>query len=104
MMPDATLNWNDVQGRRVTVPGHVVHRNFVSETVLLNIETGYYHGMDEVGGRFFEVLGESETVAAAADALAGEYEQPVDRIQADLLRFCAELHSLGLIQLPAPGR
>jgi hypothetical protein len=102
-MTDALTQWESLEGRRVTVPEHVVFRSFVSETVLMNIQTGYYHGLDEVGGRFFERLRTLGDPLAAARSLAEEYEQPVERIQEDMVPFCAELHSRGLIALDDPA-
>jgi hypothetical protein len=37
------------------LPQHVVHRSFVAETVVLNLQTGKYHGLNPVGGRMLEV-------------------------------------------------
>lgn len=36
---------------RPPVPDHVVYRAFVDETVVLNLDTGRYHGLNAVGGR-----------------------------------------------------
>jgi hypothetical protein len=98
-MSEMILQWDDIRTQRVLVPRHVVHRNFAAETVLLNIDSGYYHGMDAVGGRFFEALRDAPTVEAAVDTLAGEYEQPADRIRDDMIRFCSELSARGLIEI-----
>lgn len=98
-MTDPVLQWDEIRNRRAVVPAHVVHRSFATETVLLNITTGHYHGMDAIGGRFFEVLIATADIGAATDALAEEYEQPVERIQEDMARFCAELQGLGLLEL-----
>jgi hypothetical protein len=98
-MSESTISWEGIQDRRALVPQHVVFRGFAAETVLLNVQTGYYHGMDAVGGRFFEVLRESPTVVAAAAALAAEYEQPDEVIREDVVRFCEDLVERGLIEL-----
>src|SRR5687768_13977434 len=37
---DSPLTWERLQACRVSVPNHVVHRGFASETVLLNVQTG----------------------------------------------------------------
>ena len=42
----------------VRIPKHVVFRSFGSETVLLNLSTGQYHGLRGTGGRMLEVLAE----------------------------------------------
>jgi hypothetical protein len=83
---------------RITIPQHVVFRSFVKETVVLNLDTGRYHGLNPVGGRMLEVLREKPLVRDAAAQLAGEYGQPADEIERDLLEFCDELASRGLVE------
>jgi hypothetical protein len=71
----------------------------VSETVLLNLETGVYYGLDEIGGRFFTQLSQSSTVEAAVSALSGEFDAPLERIREDTVLYCSELLARGLIEL-----
>jgi hypothetical protein len=84
---------------RVTIPGHVVYRTFVTETVALNIETGQYHGLNATAGRMLEELEKGGTVTAAVEPLAVEFEVPAERIRADLLSLCASLRARGLIEV-----
>jgi hypothetical protein len=97
------LEWEQVSALRAVIPHHVVHRTLASETVLLNIETGHYYGMDEVGGRFFDVLRDAGSVGTAVAALTREFDAPVEQIRADLLRYCGELLEHGLIDLQEAG-
>lgn len=94
---DSPLTWERVQSCRVSVPNHVLHRRFASETVLLNIQTGTYYGMDEIGTRFFDVLRETGDGRSAVAVLAKEFQAPVERIREDMVRYCSELRILGLI-------
>ena len=98
-MPNTATGWDDLGDSRAEVPEHVVHRSFVSETVLLNLQTGQYHGMDSVGGRFFEVLSDTPSLQSAATLLAEEFAQPVERIRDDLVQYCSELKERGLLEL-----
>lgn len=93
------LSWELVRGRRLVVPDHVVHRALAEETVLLNIKTSTYHAIDEIGARFFETMLASPSLAVASEALAAEYEQPLERIVTDLVAFCRDLHERELIEL-----
>jgi coenzyme PQQ synthesis protein D (PqqD) len=81
------------------LPDHVVYRTFVYETVVLNLQSGKYHGLNRVGGRMLEVIEKSETVGDAAEKLATEFGQPIERIEADLSEFCSDLAERGLITL-----
>jgi Coenzyme PQQ synthesis protein D (PqqD) len=85
------------------IPAHVVFRSFPNETVALNLETGRYHGLNPVAGRMLEALEKTASLAAAAELLAGEYEQPAATVEADLRRLCADLAARGLIELSADG-
>src|SRR4051794_30336895 len=93
----------DLIDLNVGVPRHVVFRDFVSETVLLNIETGQYHGLDPVGGRMLQVLDQLGNVRGAAIALAEEFAQPLERIEQDLDEFCEALLTRGLLEVRSPS-
>jgi hypothetical protein len=86
----------------VTIPEHVVFRAFAAETVALNIDTGQYHGLNPVAGRMFATLQEIPDLRLAAQALAEEFEQPLERIERDLRAFCDDLASRGLLELHGP--
>jgi hypothetical protein len=88
---------------RITIPQHVVFRSFVKETVVLNLDTGRYHGLNPTGGRMLEVLRETPVVGDAAAKLAGEYGVPTEDIERDLLEFCDELASRGLVERASAG-
>jgi Coenzyme PQQ synthesis protein D (PqqD) len=83
---------------RITVPQHVVFRSFVKETVVLNLDTGRYHGLNPTGGRMLEVLRDVAIVKDAAEQLAREYGVPYDEIERDLIEFCDDLATRGLIE------
>ena len=84
---------------RASIPDHVVFRAFAHETVVLNLETGKYHGLDPVGGRLLELLARAETLRDAAAQIAAEYGKPADEVEADVLEFCRELRERGLVHL-----
>lgn len=83
----------------MTVPQHVVYRPFVSETVLLNLQTGVYHGINPVGGRMLEELGRAESIGAAAATLAEDFGVPVERVEQDMVEFCQGLLDRQLLQV-----
>lgn len=102
-MLTSALDWERVRPLRAIIPHHVVHRTLASETVLLNIETGHYYGMDETGGRFFAVLRDAGSVESAVAVLTREFDAPPEQIRADMLRYCGELLQHGLIELQESG-
>jgi coenzyme PQQ synthesis protein D (PqqD) len=84
--------------RKARIPDRVVHRDFPGETVVLNLETGQYHGLNATAGRMFAALERSGSVGAAATVLAGEFGAPRDRIERDLHELCRALADRGLLE------
>jgi Coenzyme PQQ synthesis protein D (PqqD) len=83
----------------IRVPDHVVHRAFVAETVVLNLRTGRYHGLNPSAGRMLEELERGGSAREVAGALAEEYGQPRDVLERDLLTFCRDLLERKLIEI-----
>ena len=94
---------NRIIDSTAAVPEHVVYRAFEAETLLLNLETGQYHGLNETGGRMLELLKENDgRVRDAIESLAAEVEMEPGEIEHDLLSFCADLARRGLIDIDGP--
>lgn len=89
---------NDLLGAQVRMPQHVVCRSFVAETVVLNLQTGQYHGLNPTAGRMLDTLQAAPTVGAAVPALAAEYSVAQDQIEQDLLALVGGLLERGLIE------
>jgi coenzyme PQQ synthesis protein D (PqqD) len=100
---DAPSSRASILAGKARVPPHVVYRGFVNETVMLNLETGKYHGLNPTAGRMLERLEEAPTIGAAAELLADEYAQPIDQIEEDLCGFCVDLRTRGLLEIAAVG-
>ena len=83
----------------VRVPQHVVYRSFPAETVVLNLESGKYHGLNPSAGRMLKELEQAGSVSAAAEVLAQAYDQPLATIERDLCDLCEALRERGLIEL-----
>jgi hypothetical protein len=81
------------------LPDHVVHRSFVAETVLLNLQTGNYHGLNPVGGVMLEAVNDAPSVRHAAEVVAARYEQDPAVVQGDLLTLCEQLLERGLLEI-----
>jgi hypothetical protein len=104
MTPDTTVR-DDVSDQAsllnasVKVPRSVVYRSFPSETVVLNLETGKYHGLNASAGRMLDELERTVCVQDAANALAQSYAQPLEVIERDVCELCQALIERGLIEV-----
>jgi hypothetical protein len=91
---------DEILGSKATVPEHVVFRSFEAETLLLNLESGQYHGLNATGGRMLELLKETGgEVSASVARLAQEYELEAAAIATDMADFCLSLEERGLLEV-----
>jgi len=97
------LDQRQILAASVTVPDHVVYREFAQETVLLNLETGRYHGVNPTGGTMLRTLEHAATVGDAAAELADHYGRGLDEMEDDVCSFCNDLLKRGLVALEEPA-
>src|SRR5579875_1446774 len=89
----------DLLAARVRVPQHVVFREFPAETVVLNLQTEQYHGLNPTAGVMLTELGRSTTVSEAALAVARHFDRSESEVRDDVLGLCAQLLERGLIEI-----
>ena len=82
---------------RFRVPEHVCVQALGGELVLLNVNTGYYFGLDEQGKAFFEALTAGPSVGAVIESLQERYDVPPEQLAADFLELSAKLRQHGLV-------
>jgi Coenzyme PQQ synthesis protein D (PqqD) len=95
--PAMTVERNDLLDACLRLPGHVVHRTFVAETVLLNLQTGTYHGLNPVGGVMLDAVNQAPSVRDAVESVAEKYGEDPARVEADLVELCHGLVDRGLM-------
>jgi hypothetical protein len=76
---------------KITIPDSVLSTELDHEGVLLDLETGEYFGLDEVGMQMWKVLRANGDVDAAQAALLTEYDVAEDTLARDLREFIAKL-------------
>lgn len=81
------------------LPPHVVHRSFVAETVVLNLRTGKYHGLNATAGEILNALEEGATLREAGTKLAEAYGRAEAATHQDALELCQGLLERGLIEV-----
>lgn len=84
---------------RVNVADDVLISRLQDESVLLNLESERYFGLDHVGTRFLSVLTTSDSIEAAYNTLVQEYDVDPDVLRQDLLALVENLVAQGLIQV-----
>lgn len=69
------------------------------EVVVLNHETGTYHGLSGVAPRIWELLQEPTPVAEIAEAIRAEYDVDDDRCVRDVTEFLDEMAEAAMIEV-----
>lgn len=83
---------------RLIVPENVLYRQLEGESVLLNLDTESYFGLDDVGTRMWETLTRSDTIELAYDALLDEYDVDPEKLKSDLSDLVENLVNKGLLE------
>jgi len=85
----------------VAVAPDVMFRTVGEESVLLNLTSELYMGLDPVGTRMWGVLMDAPSVQSAFETLLGEYEVEPGQLREDLQEFLGKLKENGLIEIRA---
>lgn len=85
-----------LQQRQATAPQRAPHtawRRLGDEMVVIDLAANMVYGLDDGGGRVWEMLGEGREVAELAAAVVGDGDAACQAVAS----FVAELASLGLV-------
>ena len=90
-----------VPGEQFAVHPSVICRELSGETVLLNLESGVYYGLDAVGTRVWQLLQQGKTIDGVCDVMLEEYDVTPDVLRDDVSRLVSELRERGIV---LPGK
>ncbi|MEH6570429.1 MAG: PqqD family protein [Halioglobus sp.] len=79
----------------------VISQEVSGETVLLDLESENYYGLDEVGTRIWQLIKETDKLQSIFDTLLEEYDVPEERLQHDMATLLTEIEGMGLVKLQA---
>jgi hypothetical protein len=85
--------------QHVVVPAHVVMQEVEGESVLLNLDSEHYFGLDDVGTSMWAALAASASIQEAHDALLAEYDVPPEVLREDMEELIGQLVENGLLEL-----
>jgi coenzyme PQQ synthesis protein D (PqqD) len=69
------------------------------ESAILNMKNSVYYGMNAVGTRVWNLLGEPKSIVQLRDTLLDEYEVEPARCEQDLLQLLEQMRTEGLIEV-----
>ena len=86
----------------ISISPDVMVRKVGEESVLLDLKTERYLGLDDVSARFWDLLTSGGSIQSAYETLLTEFEVDPDRLRNDLDDFVQELVQFGLVEQSQP--
>jgi hypothetical protein len=83
---------------KIEISPEVLFQEVSGETVLLDLDSEQYFGLDAVGTRVWQLIGEGATSDAVVDTLLEEYEVDRATLAADVAELLDRLAEAGLIR------
>lgn len=84
---------------RVRAADSVMMRELDGESVLLNLESGHYFGLDDVGTRVWTLALAGPTLGDALRALEEEYDVAPEQLAADVQELLRQLVDHKLVEV-----
>ena len=83
----------------VAVSEGQVSSDLANEVAILDLKSGMYYGLNEVGSRIWQLISEPKTVGEVYETLLEEYEVEHERLEQDLIDVLQQLADRGLIEV-----
>lgn len=76
-----------------------VATDMAGETVVLDMKSGMYYGMDQVGASIWNLLAEPRSLREIREAVMEEYEVDADSCDRDVAAFLTSMETAGLVEI-----
>lgn len=84
---------------RANVPSQVLVRFLEGESVLLNLDTERYFGLDRTGTRMWKAVTVAPDIKTAYEQLLGEYDVDPELLRSNLTDLLGQLLENGLLEV-----
>jgi hypothetical protein len=84
---------------RVRLNPDVLFQELQGDAVLLDMKTGVYFGLDQVGTRMWHLLGERGSVSLVVAAITEEFDVSPERCSEDVIDLIRKLNDNGLLSV-----
>ena len=82
-----------------TVSKDVLFQEVSGETVLLDLASEQYFGLDEVGTRVWQLVNEGKSLGGMIEVLLEEYEVEPEQLEGDVRALLESLLEAGLVEM-----
>jgi hypothetical protein len=84
---------------QVRIQEDVLFQELQGEAVLLNLKTGVYLGLDQLGTKIWQLLQQNASLNKVVDSVLQEYAVTHEQFAKDLLTLVGQMERQGLIEV-----
>ncbi|MFW2440851.1 MAG: PqqD family protein [Arenicellales bacterium] len=85
--------------KRITISKEALSQEVNGETVILDLKSESYFGLDEVGTRIWQLLQEQDDLQSVFHTMLNEYDVDAEHLEQDLSDLLNKLQEAGLISM-----
>ncbi len=76
-----------------------ISSELADEAVILNLDSGIYYGLNEVGARIWELIQQPQSFIELYEALLEEYDVSAEACKQSLTKILLDLKNVGLVKV-----
>ena len=88
-----------LETQKITISEEALSQEVNGETVILDLQSENYFGLDIMATRIWQLLIEHGELQQVFAALIDEFDVPENRLEKDLTKFIGQLKDAGLISI-----
>ena len=90
-----------LETQKITISDQALSQEVNGETVILDMASESYFGLDEVGTRIWQLLQEKDDLHTVFETLLDEYEVEAGQLETDIKELLEKLVESGLVKIEA---
>ena len=83
--------------QKIEISSEVLTQEVGGETVILDLKSESYFGLDEVGTRIWQLLQEQEDIQTITATMLNEYDVEEEQLEKDIQNLLTQLNKAGIV-------
>jgi len=85
--------------QKIEISSEVLTQEVDGETVILDLKSESYFGLDEIGTRIWQLLQEQEDIETITETMLNEYDVEEEQLEKDIQNLLTQLDKAGIVTL-----
>ncbi len=83
--------------QKIEISSEVLTQEVGGETVILDLKSESYFGLDEIGTRIWQLLQEQENIQTIIATMLNEYDVKEEQLEKDIQNLLTQLNKAGIV-------